>query len=89
MQKYSRLCHFCLFEFLICSFEHDFLNIEAEDLICFMEHITGNSRVFVEFFTHSGELRSLSGKYICFHTFRISAGKDKRFRLTRSDSSKI
>ena len=67
MQENCRLGNFCLLQLLIGTVEHDLGYVVTKNIISFLEKFLCQRIVVVQVFTHTYELRSLSGKNKCFH----------------------
>ena len=71
MEEYGRLSHLRLLQFLVCSLEHDIGNTITKNLVCFLKKFLCKRVVIIQILTHAYKLRSLSGKYKCFHFLTI------------------
>ena len=66
MKEYRRLSNFSLFEFIGTTLEHYIGNREAENLVCLIKKSLRTRVIFIQVFSHSSELGSLTRENICF-----------------------
>ena len=68
-------------ELFVRALEHDAGYLESEDIVGLVKQLTCERTALVEVLSHSGELRPLSGEYICFlHNMRIANRGDAKVR---------
>ena len=65
VQEDGRLGHFGLFQFFGCAVEHDIRDAKSEDLVRFFKEGFCLLIAVIQVLSHTGKLRTLSGKYIC------------------------
>ena len=56
VKEYGRLGHLCLLQILCSAVKHYLCNVESEDLICPVKHLTCSGIGLIELFCHSREL---------------------------------
>src|SRR5574344_1074794 len=67
VKEHGWLSDFGLLQFFRSTFEHDFGDVEAENLICLVKEFLRFWISFIEVFAHSWELSTLTRENKCFH----------------------